>query len=141
MLKETYQLTVTDSSDEWASSVKQVLDESRFSYVWNTLGVHHNELIDQQRLLDQYLQVWGSKLSFSRKLRPYRLFKNTHTYAPYLNLPPHLRVSPAKFGSSAHRLKIGTGRYTHACTHTPLEERTCLSCGVLEDEVQFLIDC
>ena len=143
LLKEAYQLTLTDSPDKWTTSVKQVLDEAGFSYVWNNpLGVRHNEFISQllQSLLDQYSQDWGSELLCSRKLRTYRIFKNTLSYEAYLNLPPYLRVPLAKLRASAHRLRIETGRYTLP-TPTPLEERTCASCGVLEDEVHFLINC
>ena len=93
LLKEAYQLTLTDSPDKWTTSVKQVLDEAGFSYVWNNpLGVRHNEFISQllQSLLDQYSQDCGSELLCSRKLRTYRIFKNTLSYEAYLNLPPYL---------------------------------------------------
>ena len=76
----------------------------------------------------------------SSKLRTYRLFKNTLEYEPYLNLPPYLRVPLACFRCSAHGLKIETGRYT-VPTPTPVEEKQCDLCGVLEDEQHFLINC
>ncbi len=94
-------------------------------------------LTNSQRLCDQYLQLWSSELLSSRNLRTFRLFKNLIAYEPYLNLPPHLRVSLAKLRSSAHQLRIETGRYTLP-TPTPLEERTCMLCGVL---MHFLVDC
>ena len=76
------------------------------------------------------------------KLRTYRLFKNTLKYEPYLNLPPYLRVPLARLRTSAHGLKIETGRYTiPIILYTPVEERLCDLCGVTEDEVHFLINC
>ena len=67
-------------------------------------------------------------------------YKNTLKYEPYLNLPPYLRVPPACLRTSAHGLKIETGRYTIP-NPTPVEERLCDLCGVTEDEVHFLINC
>ena len=52
-------------------------------------------------------------------------------YEPCLNLPPYLRVPLARLRTSAHGLKIETGRYTIP-NPTPVEERLC---GVTEDEV------
>ena len=94
----------------------------------------------RQRLYDQYFQDWSGALVVSRKLRMYRRFKNTLNYEPYLNLPPYLRVPLTRLRTSAHGLKIETGRYTVPIP-TPIEERLCDVCEVIEDEIHFLVDC
>ena len=55
-------------------------------------------------------------------------------------LPPYLRVPLTRLRTSAHGLKIETGRYA-VPTPTPTEERLCDLCGVIEDEIHFLVDC
>jgi hypothetical protein len=68
----------------------------------------------KQRLEDQYVQAWASELQAnSGKLRTYKLIKHefkTEKYM-YLNLPPHLRVPTTRLRTSAHPLRIETGRY------------------------------
>ena len=60
----------------------------------------------------------------------------------YLNLPPHLRVPTARLRTSAHSLRIETGRY-NLPTPIPAEERFCWFCSnqLVEDELHFLFDC
>ncbi len=143
LLQEIYQLISGDPSNTWLNGIQSILNETGFSGVWsNPEEVGQAELIGaiQQRLHDQYLQEWGSTIMASRKLRTYRLFKNSWGYELYLNLPPNLRVPLARLRTSAHGLKIEIGRYT--LPHpTPVEDRVCDFCDVLEDEVHFLIDC
>ena len=79
-------------------------------------------------------------LSVSRKLRTYQLFKKKLEYELYLNLPRHLRVQLCRLRVSAHSLRIETGRYSLPLP-TPVEERLCTTCGVIEDETHFLISC
>ena len=89
----------------------------------------------------RYLKANRSKSPRAHKCaRGVQRVKNTLEYEPYLDLPPYLRVPLARFRCSAHGLKIETGRYT-VPTPTPVEERQCDLCGVLEDEQHFLINC
>ena len=123
-------------------NVKKTVDEAGFSGVWiNPLSMPQDAFLSnlEQRLLDQYQQQWQSELSHSLKLRTYRTFKSKLEREPYLNLPRHLRVQLSRLRSSAHSLRVETGRYT--LPPTPLEERLCPSCNVIEDEQHFLIDC
>ena len=76
----------------------------------------------------------------SKKLRTYQLFKKKVEYELYLNLPRHQRVQLCRFRVSAHSLRIETGRYSLPWP-TPVEERLCATCGVIEDETHFLISC
>ena len=41
---------------------------------------------------------------------------------------------------SSHRLAIGSGRWTRP-NRTPVNERICVECGVVEDEYHFVIEC
>ena len=95
-----------------------------------------------QRCKDQYRQAWESEMKASSgKLRTYRLFKKEFCSEAYLNLPPYLRVPIAKLRTSAHPLRIETGRYALP-TPLPVKERTCWYCtNLVEDEVHFLITC
>ena len=60
----------------------------------------------------------------------------------YLNLPPHLRVPTSRLRTSAHSLRIETGRY-NLPTPIPANERFCWFCSnqIVEDELHFLFDC
>ena len=141
---EAYQLlTLNDHPNTWCRKIQRILNEAGFSYVWsNPCEVDPTQFIKaiRQTLHIQYIQEWNGLLTASSKLRTYRLFKNTLKYEPYLNLPPYLRVPLARLRTSAHGLKIETGRYTIP-NPTPVEERLCDLCGVTEDEVHFLINC
>ena len=146
LLLEAYQLlTLNDHPNTWCRKIQRILNEAGFSYVWsNPCEVDPTQFIKaiRQTLHIQYIQERNGLLTASSKLRTYRLFKNTLKYEPYLNLPPYLRVPLARLRTSAHGLKIETGRYTIP-NPTPVEERLslCDLCGVTEDEVHFLINC
>ena len=142
LLHEAFQLNILGQPSKWAQYVKKTVDEAGFSGVWiNPLSMPQDAFLSnlEQRLLDQYQQQWQSELSHSLKLRTYRTFKSKIEREPYLNLPRHLRVQLSRLRSSAHSLRVETGRYT--LPPTPLEERLCPSCNVIEDEQHFLIDC
>ena len=46
----------------------------------------------------------------------------------------------SKLRISSHRLHIETGRWSNRRT-TPLNERTCINCKVIEDEFHFVLEC
>ena len=144
-LKDAYTLA-TSYSSQWISFIKQILDETGFSYVW-----FHPASVDpqrfakdlQQRLEDQYVQSWTSELEAnSGKLRTYKLIKHDFKMERYLNLPPYLRVPTTRLRTSAHSLRIETGRY-NLPTPIPADKRHCWFCTnqLVEDELHFLFDC
>ena len=49
------------------------------------------------------------------------------------------RIAPTRFRASSHVLEIERGRYT--IPSTPIENRLCHMCQVIENEVHFLIEC
>ena len=60
---------------------------------------------------------------------------------PYLYLVknPKYRMAISKFRSSSHILEIKRGRHTRPIT--PLENRLCPLCKVVETEIHFLLEC
>ena len=74
-------------------------------------------------------------------LRTYSLIKVDFTYEPYLTLiikPKYLHAF-TRFRAGSHTLEIERGRYTNP--RTPRENRLCVACGEVEDELHFLISC
>ena len=146
LLKEAYLfISSLPSTDAWLGRVKGLLNQTGFSNVWlNPSNISPTDFISEfsQRCKDQYRQAWESEMKASSgKLRTYRLFKKEFCREAYLNLPPYLRVPIAKLRTSAHPLRIETGRYALP-TPLPVKETTCWYCtNLVEDEVHFLITC
>ena len=44
-----------------------------------------------------------------------------------------------RFRTGSHTLEIERGRYTNP--RTPIEDRLCIKCNEIEDEIHFLIQC
>ena len=74
-------------------------------------------------------------------LRTYVRFKSDFVIEPYLYLVKKLRYREAisKFRCSSHTLAIESGRHTNP--RTPVADRKCLICDVIEDELHFLLNC
>ena len=74
-------------------------------------------------------------------LRTYRKFQTRYELEPYLYLVknPKYRIAISKLRSSSHMLEIERGRHTGPVT--PLENRLCPTCKVVENEIHFLLDC
>ena len=126
-----------------AQYIQNLLNEAGFSYVWeNPNSIAHDSFIHEleERLSDQFQQQCATDLSVSKELRTYKLFKKKLEYELYLNLPRHQRVQLCRLRVSAHSLRIETGRYSLPWP-TPVGERLCATCGVIEDETHFLISC
>ena len=143
LLQKAYQINISTKPSKWAQYIQNLLNEAGFSYVWeNPNGIAHDSFIHEleERLSDQFQQQWATDLSVSKKLRTYKLFKKKLEYELYLNLPRHQRVQLCRLRVSAHSLRIETGRYSLP-RPTPVEERLCATCGVIEDETHFLISC
>ena len=109
------------TENKWITCVKQILNETGFSYLWTSQIVqnfnnnNNNKLFAmkiQQRLKDQYLQQWHSLVFDSPKSVFYRIIKEDFCLEPYLKLllSKH-RVQLAKFRTTNHRLPIETGRW------------------------------
>ena len=75
------------------------------------------------------------------RLRTYRTIKHVFTMEPYLYLvkKTRYRQAIAKFRCSSHILEIERGRHTNP--KTPVADRKCSCCDVIEDEKHFLLIC
>ena len=139
LLQKAYQINISTKASKWTQYIQNLLNETGFSYVWeNPNSIAHDSFIHEleQRLSDLFQQQWVTDLSVSK--RTYQLFKKKLEYELYLNLPRHQRVQLCRFRVSAHSLRIETGRYSLP-RPTPVEERLCATCGVIEYETHFLI--
>ena len=74
-------------------------------------------------------------------LRTYRLFKEGREMEPYLYRVKEskYRIAISRLRASSHVLEIERGRYTRP--KTPITERLCPFCNVVEDEQHFLLIC
>jgi len=63
-------------------------------------------------------------------------------FQPYLNILniSKFRYSMTKLRVSSHRLSIESSRWSKP-NPTPLSERNCLFCNLLEDEYHFVLEC
>ena len=145
LVKDACTLAVNNSF-QWAKFIKQTLNSASLSYVWlNSENVHPKQIQGEfkERLTDQYIQCWQSELQeTSGKLRSYNLIKEDIKRVSYLELPSYMRVPVARLRTSAHPLRIGTGRYNLPAA-IPADERFCWFCqnGSVEDVFRFLFDC
>ena len=148
-IRLTYNMMLNDlemkpNKQNWASMVKHLLSRLGFFEVWNAQGVGNicNFISAvKTRVKDIYTQDWHSRLEKSSRARFYVNIANfkCQTYLNALNIEKYRR-SLCKFRVSAHRLEVETGRWTKP-VKTPLNERICFICGVLEDEFHFILEC
>lgn len=128
----------------WASLLRHFLMSLGFYEVWLNQGVGNIEMfisIFKQRLTDNFIQGWHERLNNSSRAR----FYNTvaiFQFQPYLeniNIQKFIQ-SFSKLRMSSHRLEIEAGRWSRP-NRTPIDERKCSVCGILEDEYHFVIEC
>ena len=74
-------------------------------------------------------------------MRTYSIFKQTFGTEHYINKVSNFnyRQAISKLRVSSHDLSIETGR--HGANKTPLHQRLCSMCHVIEDELHFLVSC
>ena len=96
--------------------------------------------IVKQRLMDQFIQEWQSRVAENSVCSNYRLFKKKFCFEEYLTyLPSILRQRVLKFRLSNHRLPIQQRR----SLGIPTDERICAVCDSVEvgDEFHYLLNC
>ena len=142
-----------DNKKCWLVRIKTIYDAAGLSYKFNlaisdNVDDHVNEIT--MRLSDQFVQTRfgqltapeGKNRGTGNKLRTYRMFKRKFQYKQYLSwvtMNKH-RTALTKFRVSCHKLAIETGRY-HKPSSLPINERLCLECGSVEDEIHLLCHC
>ena len=148
-IKKVYLMLKSDldtqpNKKNWCSLVRDLLCQLGFHEVWIFQEIGETKLflsIAKQRIKDQFLQNWNGRLSNSSRANLYKHISNfkLQSYLNILNITK-FRVSITRLRVSSHRLRIETGRWAkpHA---TPVNERTCSECNVLDDEYHFVCEC
>ena len=127
----------------WVSHVRQNLYTNGFGYVWENQNVESVDMFlvrYEQRLKDQFVQIWHGRCSVNRKLNNYMSYKTTFTVERYVSCIDinKFRKALANFRASSHSLMIEVGRYYDI----DREFRYCQYCEcVIEDEFHFLLIC
>ena len=122
----------------WLTKVHSLLAGLALSYIWSK-QVHSIEsfkCIVKQRLRDQFLQEWQSRVAENSVCCNYGLFKKTFCFEEYLTyLPSTLRQRVFKFRLSNHRQPIQQRR----SLGIPRDERICTVCdsGEVGDEFHY----
>ena len=142
MLKDDAENNHNYNGKNWASQIKDMLQQYGLGYVWE----HQFEIdipfsIIKQRIIDNYLQKWYSNINNSPRLQSYSIFKHNFELEQYLSVlgDKKYRTALSRFRTSAHSLRIETGRYENL----PREQRLCKSCtmNMIENEYHFLLVC
>ena len=131
----------------WASSVRSLLQQLDFGYVWTAQGVVNEDMflsIFETRLKEHLTSELRTQLENCSKLAIYSTFKSRfepELYLKCVTIRKH-RVALSKLRLSNHALKIETGR------HQGIEVANiicpmCMNQGnvVLEDEFHFIMCC
>ena len=115
-----------------------------FNEIWYSQTVGSVKLFlntFKQRLHDNFIQNWNSRLENSTRALFYNKIKSFE-FQSYLDICNILKfkVALAKLRVSSHRLEIEAGRWAKPrCT--PIDERKCKLCNILEDEYHFAMEC
>lgn len=106
-------------------------------FVWyshNFVNIEWLTATVNQRLKDQFIQIWSNDTNCSSRGHMYKILK------PNLDiLPLKQRKQLIKFRTSNHHLPVETGRWYNI----PLHERLCLLCnkGLVGDEFHYILEC
>ena len=124
------------------SSVKSVLQETGYNYIWLSQFVPSVEWLNSNIklvLIDQFKQKWQTDINRLSKCETYAKFKTDLSLEPYLlHLPYKQRIWITKFRTTNNRLPIETGRWLNI----PKVDRLCTLCHIeIGDEFHFLLKC
>ena len=128
----------------WASLLRDLLSTLGFHEVWihQGAGIYNNFIAAiKQRLIDTFIQNWTARLEESTRAnfcRTFAAFK-LQSYLDNVNVSK-FRYASSRLRLSSHRLEVESGRWVKP-NPTPLNERKCLNCKVLEDEYHFVLEC
>ena len=127
----------------WVMLLRDLLGNLGFMDVWLQQSVGDRVLflnLVKQRLTDQFIQNWNSRLSDFTCALFYRNFSFGYkTYLDFVSIGK-LRFALSKLRLSSHRLEVGTGRWARP-NAIHFEERRCTSRHSLEDEFHFVLEC
>jgi len=125
----------------WATGVMQLKDQLELDISLNPRSFAD---ICKRTVKNKFVSAWANNLENVLNyplLRTYKIFKCEFVLEPYLYLvnKPRYRQAISKFRCSSHILEIERGRHTNP--KTPVSERLCNVCHVIEDEKHFLLHC
>ena len=127
---------------KWLNNIKNMRFSNGFGHIWETHDeVNRKWFVEtfKQKLKDQYLQNWSSRVDQSPSGKNYRLFKNSFELNPYFT---YLSNKESKlltaFRTRNHHLPIEIGRWASK----PITERTCNLCqDDIGDEYHYIMAC
>jgi len=122
--------------------VQSLLDSLGLSYICSneTHTIESFKRIVKQRLNNQFIQEWQSRVAENSVCSNYHLFKKKFCFEEYLTyLPSILRQRVLKFRLSNHRLPI----QQRLSLDIPRDEGICTVCdsGEVGDEFHYLLNC
>ena len=127
----------------WVTLLRDLLGNLGFMDVWLQQSVGDRVLflnLVKQRLTDQFIQNWNSRLNDSIRALFHRNFSFGYkTYLDFVSVGK-LRFALSRLRLSSHHLEVETGRWARS-NAIPFEERRCTSCHTLEDEFHFVLEC
>jgi len=127
----------------WYSKVLS-LAKSYDINIENMVYSDSTKLLIKKRIRSSFIETWYkdiNNLELHPLLRTYVLFKNEFSMSSHLICvkDPKFRNAINKIRCSSHLLGIERGRHTKP--KTPIEQRLCIFCNVLDDEIHFICDC
>ena len=140
-----YELTNLDDIGfkTWVTSVRELASRYDMS-LDSELNVNVFKQKCQQALNQRFISDWQFEINDESKhtiLKTYKIFKSEFKFEPYLDpvKNPKYRIAVSKLRTSSHMLEIERRRHTRPVT--PVENRRCPECNVLENELHFLLEC
>ena len=131
-------------SSPWITNVRDILNDSGFSYMWlYQTSTTTNDSFRAQlkvRLQDQFQQTWSSEVFNSSKCINYRMFKSKLQFEEYLlKLPRSLCRSFTRFRCRNHKLPIELGAHLNIVR----DMRVCSKCNsnAIGDEFHYVFNC
>ena len=133
----------------WTKNLKEIFMKHGLGDIWISTNSNSNEQPPpkqvvsyiSQRIIDVSVQDTLSTLRNQSKMHTYCLFKKDFEREQYVTeiKNPAIRKTISKFRLSDHKLDIETQRY-HRPKKGP-DERICITCGEVEDEIHCLMSC
>ena len=127
----------------WVTSVRELASRYNVS-IDSELDVNVFKQKCQETLERKFILDWQNEIVDDSKhpiLKTYKMFKSEFKFEPYLELlkDPKYRIAVSKLRASSHMLEIERGRHTRPIT--PVENRRCPKCNVIENEIHFVLEC
>ena len=134
------------SEQNWATTIKQILFETGYGFVWLNQNISNEKLFLNQfeeRCKDMHMQQCVHDIENSGRCRIYKEIKQSYKLELYLkcNIRSSLRIYLARFRLSSHRFLIERGRWMKPKIELP--NRICTFCNDkdIQDEYHIVPKC